>query len=406
MSPRVLLLAWLVLCSLSLARADTVILTNGNEFEGEIQEDSPKRVVIKVRGGVMTFPRRLVEKVVKSAPKKKQKKPKKRQAAAGKIDPGGPSYWTENRAYAKAGEVWHFKYTPTHEPKAGTPLEASTPKSGRLRVERVGLFGIRYGRSIQYRGRAQPNEHWEGFFFNSAGVFPRTSGEDLGDWRKDALEAVSPERQRYLKELAKSPSRTLTLAGREFPCKLVTMVKPRRKKRGASRVGRWSYIHFAKGEIRWPGLLKEQRGKKVLQVLTKIDPPPADRALPPVRPWAKPGDQVTVLRLGKQVTRVVTRVCPTSVEMKCEDGSLLKVWRFSPIPLVKRIHSRWRVSERRRVTVSGKSFLCQEFVAKANPAAKRLVRVSKGGLELWPGEIEDTGTSSAFEKVVEIRSSR
>lgn len=88
--------ALLVLLLARVGLADKVVLTNGNEFEGTILEDSKRRVVIKVRGGSLTFPRHLVKSVAKEAvPAKKEAPPDAapNPGEGGRRPDGSPGRW-------------------------------------------------------------------------------------------------------------------------------------------------------------------------------------------------------------------------------------------------------------------------------------------------------------------------
>lgn len=66
MRARVLVGLWLLAAGLaSLARADVVTLTIGNELRGRVLEETDEKVVLLTAGGKLTLPRRQVASVVR-----------------------------------------------------------------------------------------------------------------------------------------------------------------------------------------------------------------------------------------------------------------------------------------------------------------------------------------------------
>ncbi|NOZ22392.1 MAG: hypothetical protein GXP25_15030 [Planctomycetes bacterium] len=93
------------------ASADTVVMKNGNRFKGKVLEETPKKIVLQMQFGTMTFERTKIKEIKKDAtykvpppPKKAKPKPepqtdpvaqkKNRPTAPPKTGPGGPGCGT------------------------------------------------------------------------------------------------------------------------------------------------------------------------------------------------------------------------------------------------------------------------------------------------------------------------
>jgi hypothetical protein len=252
---------WSVLFVLAIASpslADTVVLTNGNSFEGELQEDTPKRVVIKVREGLLTFPRHLVKSVTREAkPKRKTTTPK--SSGAGKQGATawgkGRNFWRDHRDDVKPGEVWHFR----EGSLTGTNRYSRVGQ--KWQVERLRLDGVefRVTQVIKDPKAFDP------------GVTPAIFTEEWprAQDRRSKLQVD----ERLKKQLASAKSETLELAGRTFPCQVVVSLRKKQTWR--------AWVHHRDGRVRWPGVVQIRGGGKLLLQLKQIEPPPADVQEPP-----------------------------------------------------------------------------------------------------------------------------
>ncbi|MEW6355990.1 MAG: hypothetical protein AB1696_06685 [Planctomycetota bacterium] len=89
--------------------ADILVMKNGNRFEGEILQETPEKVVLKMNYGTMEFPRNQIKEVIKKAAPEPPKSEAKDPASASEAKPpagptrapappggGGKNYLREN----------------------------------------------------------------------------------------------------------------------------------------------------------------------------------------------------------------------------------------------------------------------------------------------------------------------
>jgi hypothetical protein len=373
---------WSVLLVFAIASpslADTVVLTNGNRFEGELQEDTPKRVVIKVRGGLLTFPRHLVKSVTKEAKPKPKPKPKTPKSSGadkqGVADWGkGRNFWRDHRGDVKPGEVWHFKEGSL------TGTNRFSRVGQKWQVERLRLDGVefRVTQVIKDPKAFDP------------GVTPAIFTEE---WPRaqDRRSKLQVDEQ-LKKQLAGAKSETLELAGRTFPCKVV--VSQRKK-----QIWR-AWVHYRDGRVRWPGMVQIRGAGKLLLQLKRIEPPPADVPEPP-KLDARVGDRLVYETNGVKITRTVLRMCPSEVEMREERaGSNGKTvfktthrWKWLPnSPRGKPVSIR----------IAGRSFRVYEWKGPVRYGSFNRVRVAVDakGRAVFPGTLEEVSIDRAGKETV------
>jgi hypothetical protein len=403
---RTLLVFVALAAALGLARADVVTLTNGNEFEGTILEDTPKRVVIEVRGGKLTFPRHLVKSVVKKAPPPKAKKPPKKPRKAspprrkGAAPPSrGTSYdarnlYRELQGVAAIGERWEFRHA-YHLIPANKRTAAE--RFGRSVLELQGAPGVERGPDGKLRAKARKE------------VGPPTSKSLTITWigLSELHYAARASGPNFPKKLAKARARkwerkagrrgwppkdagreTLTVSGRSIQCVVTT------KTHKNGRVDK-TWTHFRDGRACWPRVVKLECDGLVVSELTKIVPAPKGMLLPPPDAGVSVGDLITChvqYREMRKHAYVVRAECPTEVYYKTErvrGQSTGRSWRWQPKTLVDRFSKR-RVLGRETLTIDGREYPCvviRDYHGKSDKPSRSWWHVGEDGRGRFPGRI-------------------